>query len=244
MTGKPDATVWRDDAKAADFLEGTRGAIPFAAEQLDLTARIVRGAAIPVGRILDIGCGDGVLARSLLAHWPGANAVYTDFSPFMLSRARGRHPGGSPAGVYLEVDYSRPEWEEPLLGHGPFDVVLSGYSIHHQPDPVKKDIYRAIHRLLAPGGIFLHHEHVASPAPWMSGLFDTFFLDSLEAWHRARGSEKSRVELDREYYNRPDKEANILAPLDEQLRWLRDIGFRDVEVFFKVFELSLFGGRR
>jgi hypothetical protein len=42
----------------------------------------------------------------------------------------------------------------------------------------------------------------------------------------------------------PDKKENILAPGEEQCRWLRLIGFADVDCFLRVFELALFGGRK
>jgi hypothetical protein len=42
----------------------------------------------------------------------------------------------------------------------------------------------------------------------------------------------------------PAKRENILAPVEEQCRWLRLIGFADVDCFLKVFELALFGGRK
>jgi len=51
-------------------------------------------------------------------------------------------------------------------------------------------------------------------------------------------------ELSRTYIERPDKEGNILAPVELQCRWLRDLGFADVDCFFRLFELALFGGRR
>jgi hypothetical protein len=48
----------------------------------------------------------------------------------------------------------------------------------------------------------------------------------------------------RHYYDRPDKSANILAPVERQCTWLREIGFTDVDCYLKVFELAVFGGRR
>jgi tRNA (cmo5U34)-methyltransferase len=53
----------------------------------------------------------------------------------------------------------------------------------------------------------------------------------------------SQEEVEATYYNRPDKRENILAPMDAKCEWLRQIGFQDVDCFFKVFELALFGGR-
>ena len=41
---------------------------------------------------------------------------------------------------------------------------------------------------------------------------------------------------------RLDRPANILAPVEDQCRWLREIGFRDVDCFWKYFELAIFGG--
>lgn len=44
------------------------------------------------------------------------------------------------------------------------------------------------------------------------------------------------------YHSRPDKLANILAPVETQCTWLRDIGFAHVDIYLKIFELALFGG--
>ena len=55
---------------------------------------------------------------------------------------------------------------------------------------------------------------------------------------------QSRDEVARHYYDRPDKSANILAPVERQCTWLREIGFTDVDCYLKVFELAVFGGRR
>ena len=40
------------------------------------------------------------------------------------------------------------------------------------------------------------------------------------------------------------QEGNILAPVELQCEWLRRIGFEDVDCYFKIFELAVFGGRR
>ena len=62
--------------------------------------------------------------------------------------------------------------------------------------------------------------------------------------HRPKGvaTGKTRQQVDEEYYSRPDKAANLLAPVESQCKWLREIGFVDVDCYLKVFELALFGG--
>ena len=41
---------------------------------------------------------------------------------------------------------------------------------------------------------------------------------------------------------RPDRAANILALVEDQCAWLRTLGFRHVDCFWKYFELAIFGG--
>jgi tRNA (cmo5U34)-methyltransferase len=126
--------------------------------------------------------------------------------------------------------------------HGPFDLIVSGYSIHHQPDERKRSLYGELFELLAEGGLFLNLEHVASVAPWLEAAFDEYFVDALWRFHQQSGTGKNREQVAREYYARPDKAANILALTDVQCSWLREIGFKDVDCYFKALELALFGG--
>lgn len=98
--------------------------------------------------------------------------------------------------------------------------------------------------LLGAGGVFLNLEHVASPTPDVRRLFDSFFVDHLYRLHQSREPQKTREEIAKDYYHRPDKDENILASVDIQCQWLKQIGFADVDCFFKIFELALFGGRK
>jgi hypothetical protein len=65
-------------------------------------------------------------------------------------------------------------------------------------------------------------------------------------WRRRRecGEEVSLEEVRRAFLERPDRADNILAGVEEQCRWLRAIGFADVDCFWKYFELAVFGGFR
>jgi hypothetical protein len=97
---------------------------------------------------------------------------------------------------------------------------------------------------LKPGGLFLNLEHVAPTSAWAQQAFDDLFIDSLWSFHQKRGETISREEVADAWYHRPDKTVNILAPLEVQCAWLREIGFVDADCFFKLFQLALFGGRK
>jgi ubiquinone/menaquinone biosynthesis C-methylase UbiE len=190
--------------------------------------------------VLDLGCGDGVLAAAIVQRVPGAEVVLADFSEPMLQAARKRFAAAGAAAHFVLADYGVPSWTEAVAEWAPYDAIVSGYSIHHQPDRRKRAVYREIFGLLNPGGVFVNIEHVSSPSQWLGSLNDAMFIDSLHRLH----PNQSRDDVARLYYDRPDKDANILAPLEDQCAWLRDIGFTGVDCYLKVFELAVFGGRK
>jgi tRNA (cmo5U34)-methyltransferase len=65
-------------------------------------------------------------------------------------------------------------------------------------------------------------------------------------YHRRKekGEEVTLEQVRHAFLERPDRSANILALVEDQCRWLREIGFRDVDCFWKYFELAIFGGIR
>ena len=234
--------VWKSADLTRTFLEGVRGGIPYAVDQIEIMLRVVQGAGIPVSRFLDLGSGAGALAAALLTRFPNATGVLVDFSEPMLDAARGIFT--EPPHHLIEADFGESAWVPDVQSLAPFDVVVSGYAIHHQPDNRKRQVYQEIFDLLTPGGVFVNVEHVEPASPWISTLNDELFVDSLHAHHQRIGSGKSREQVATEYVYRPDKAANILAPVEAQCGWLRDIGFHDVDCYFKVFELAVFGGRK
>lgn len=237
------SSAWQTDQLAKTFLEGVRGAIPGADLQFEVIGKITQQWQPTPKRILDLGCGDGLLGRFLLSRYSAAEGVFVDFSDPMIEAARNQ-VGDMPRASVVKADFGAPEWRREIEKLGRFDIIISGFAIHHQPDERKRALYAELFTLLAPGGVLLNLEHVASSTPAGNTLFDDFFIDHLFAFHGRRDPEANREQIAAEFYKRPDKTENILAPLDVQCAWLRQIGFVDVDCFFKVFELALFGGRK
>jgi tRNA (cmo5U34)-methyltransferase len=236
--------VWKRDSLVRTFLDGIRGGIPFGAEQIEVMLRVIEARRAPVARFADLGCGGGALAQALLRQYPKAHATLVDFSEPMLDAARAQLGGYSPAPQFTVADLATPAWRTSIAGRAPVDVVVSGYAIHHLSDERKQALYAEIFNLLAPGGMFVNVEHVASHTAWIEALSDDLVIDSLHAFHATQGSRKSRAQVADEFVHRPDKAANILVPVEVQCEWLRAIGYADVDCYFKVFELAVFGGRR
>jgi SAM-dependent methyltransferase len=233
--------VWKREDLGKRYLEGVRRAIPLADYQIKIILLLIQKVMPEVNSFLDLGCGDGVLGRAILSKYPNAKGVFLDFSGTMIAAARKKAPKNRKL-FFLTQDYGKPSWVNSVKEFGKFDVVVSGFSIHHQTDKRKKEIYKEVFDLLRLDGLFLNLEHVSSPSHWLQHIFDEFFVDSLYSYHRSIGSSKTRVEIAKHHYKNPLKKANILAPVEMQCSWLRKIGFKEVDCYLKIFELALFGG--
>ncbi|MDQ4072084.1 MAG: class I SAM-dependent methyltransferase [Actinomycetota bacterium] len=169
-----------------------------------------------VDRFLDLGTGNGRMIDLVLGVRPASRAVGLDFSAVMIDHARRRFADDG------RVEIREHDLDEPLPLLGPFDAVVSGLAIHHCPDERKRDVYAEAYGLLRPGGVFLNLDHVASPT--------------------LRLHEKFLAALD--MAPEDDDPSNILLDVETQLRWLREIGFTDVDCYWKWREVALLGGVR
>ena len=245
------SAVWKDPSLVENFLTKVRKGVPLAQIQLDVMLRVIAGpeedhahGERPIHSFLDLGCGDGILAATILEKYPSARGTLVDFSTPMLQAALTNLQAYSSSLHISSVDYTDPAWFDIVSSHAPFDTIVSGFSIHHHPDHIKRQVYTDIYDLLLPGGAFVNIEHVSSTTSRNEALYDDYFIDSLWANQLTEGEAQTRSQVALAYHNREDKQANILAPVEDQCKWLSAIGFEDVDCFFKIFELAVFGGRR
>ena len=237
---------WRHPETAKQYLDEIVGAIPLQEAQLDVMLRLLNRDRTHLRRFMDLGCGDGVLADVILQSYPEAKAVLVDFSDTMLQAAKARLKDHAQQLQLLLADYGDPGWmfSGPEGGRKTFDAVVSRFSIHHQPDERKRDIYAEIYDRLEPGGIFINIEHVAPATSWAKDLFLEYMVDHLYAYQAQEGLGKDRQQVADDFKNRAGKDSNILAPVEEQCGWLRDVGFVDVDCYFRIFEIAIFAGKR
>ena len=179
-------------------------------------AALVEQLPQKVRRVLDLGTGDGRLLALVMLARPGCVGVALDFSPTMLEKAQTRFAGDG------EVQVVKHDLEKPLPALGLFDAVVSCFAIHHLEDDRKRELYDEVFGLLEPGGVFLNLEHVSSPTPRLHERF-------LHALGLAVGEEDP---------------SNRLLDVETQLRRLREIGYADVDCYWKWLEMALFGGEK
>ncbi len=238
-----DWRVWQNPETVSAFAEIRRGGIPGWREQLETLCQLLPESRIGgCSRVLDIGCGDGILLETVLRHWSDAVGVGLDGSEAMLDLARLRLGALNARIENLALaDFNDASWSGRFAGEK-FDAVVSGFAIHHSEDERKKQLYSEIFDFLNPGGAFVNIEHVASASPRGERLFDRLFAAPIVRMKWEQGEEVDFETALAEHESRLDKSANRLAPVETQLQWLREIGFTDVDCYWKQYELAVLAG--
>jgi SAM-dependent methyltransferase len=167
-----------------------------------------------VERFLDLGTGDGRLAALIRSRHPDARGFGLDSSGPMLARAVERFADQA------AIELVSHDLDRPIALDGPFDAVVSGLAIHHLDDRRKRSLFAEIQTLLGSGGVFANLDLVASISH-----------AEHERFRRAIGRER-------------DDPTDRLAGLCEQLEWLQECGFGEVDCRFKWLELALIVARR
>lgn len=166
-------------------------------------------------RVLDLGSGNGRLIKLLKEKLPKIEYIALDFSPHMLIELK-RQFLSDPLVKIVEHDLS---YELPST-LGKFDAIISSFALHHLTHKRKKELYFEIFSILKPGGIFCNLDHISSNSIRLSKYFRKIM---------------ARKPVNKEHEKR-------LTKIDIQIRWLLEIGFVDVDCYWRWLEFALLIG--
>jgi malonyl-CoA O-methyltransferase len=100
-------------------------------------------------RVLELGCGTGLLSRHLVKRYPRGHFVLTDAAPAMIAECRRNltHVRGPRIG-YEVMDAGE------AGGHAGLDLIVSSMTLHWLSDPAAS--LARLRSLLAPNGVLLY----------------------------------------------------------------------------------------
>jgi ubiquinone/menaquinone biosynthesis C-methylase UbiE len=122
---EPEAMDTLEEALAYDAMDHRAVNLAFAADALAL-------APTP-RRVLDIGCGTGLIPIVLLARTPHATVTAADLAAEMLRLAA---RNAARAGLAHRIALVRTDAKRLPWAPGDFDLIVSNSVVHHVPEPV------------------------------------------------------------------------------------------------------------
>jgi tRNA (cmo5U34)-methyltransferase len=205
-----------------------RKAVPGYADLFTTATELIPFTSDEPVDVLDLGAGTGFFASQVLEKYPMGRFVLWDVAGRMLDVARQRFRDRREQFRYVVDDYRN------LQDAGSFDLIVSSLSIHHLEDDEKRELFRRIYDILRDRGVFINIDLVRGPTPVLE---DFYCKNWFEKMRRAGASEeeiragiKRRLAFDKD------------ALLDDQLLWLREAGFTDVDCVYRNFKMGLFLG--
>ncbi len=170
-------------------------------------------------RILDLGAGTGLLTQLLYEKHPESEFTLIDLSEEMLNVAKERFSDlinfQYILGDYLATDFN-----------GKYDIIISSLSIHHLTSKEKQTLYKKIYEHLNPKGVFINADKVLGNTDKTEEMYisrENEFLENQDITPEERNIVYERRKLD------------IPSTLEDNLKWFKDIGFINCDVFFKYY---------
>jgi tRNA (cmo5U34)-methyltransferase len=226
-----DKTRWSEKTYAYEYLDRADLQVPERRRMLEVLKSFYNHFLKGRGqnRVLDLGCGDGILVHELLKIDPGISATLIDGSEDMLERARERLAG------YENLTFIRASFQELLeedLRLPESDLAASCLAIHHLAGDEKKALFGRIHTCLKPGGRFVNLDLVLPPVKTLEGWY-------LQLWREEIAGDADAIQrcMEEDHYRNLDT-------LGDQMKALEAAGFRDVDCFYKSGIFAVYGGRR
>ncbi len=210
-------------AIAREYDSGRRKFIPCFEDFYKNTTDFIVSAMNTPGGILDLGAGTGLLTMYYYQHFPHSKYLLVDIAKPMLAVAEERFRGIANI-AYSCADYSQ------TLPDGPFDLIVSGLSIHHLENDRKRSLFNNIRQKLTAGGVFVNYDQFCADTPEISEKFDRYWIKQL---HQSGLSDEElsqwneRRKLDRE------------CSLNDAITMLKNCKFSNVDCVYSCQKFSV-----
>lgn len=217
------------DASASTYDQARRQLIPCFDEFYRTALSLIPYPQQVHFRVLDLGAGTGLLAQCVSEQFPHAHITLVDISESMLSQAQERFSAQPGRFEFITADYAT----QAIAGH--FDIVLSALSIHHLSDALKESLFQRIYDRLPDGGLFINADQVLGATPEIEGIYRNHWLQQVRALGVSNPHLTAALERMKE---------DRMAPLENQLGWLRQAGFKRVNCWYKNYSFVVFSGQK
>jgi tRNA (cmo5U34)-methyltransferase len=238
----PSPNTW-DEHNTQTFVDYGRYFIPEREHQLHIIAGLLPRRIASVA-ILELCCGEGILAQTILERYPGASIYGLDGSTGMLKRAIQRLAPYGERFQARQFNLADLAWRDDYTH---LNAVVSSLAIHHLDGSQKQALFKDVYRMLAPGGALIIADVIepAHPRGW------ELAADEWDAAVRQRAIQLDDSLVGFEFFSREHwnmyryfdpEDIDKPSPLFDQLKWLEQAGFYGIDVFWMSAGHAIYGG--
>jgi tRNA (cmo5U34)-methyltransferase len=190
-------------------------------------------------KMLDLGCGDGIITHEILTVDNTVAATLLDGSGDMLAHAQERFK------EYRDMRYIKASFQEILADDvldNNFSFVVSSLAIHHLALEEKNSLFGKIYYCLDAGGYFVNIDVALSPTETLEQWYLLLWKEWIDEKKASLGIKGNYFsDIVRRYKDNRDNKPDTLK---DQMNALADIGFKDVDCFYKYGIFTMYGGRK
>lgn len=200
----------------AEYDRQIKRTLPFYEEMFQQVVDIVRILNLQSLRWLDVGCGTGKMARTVLDNFDIQKMVCIDVEQEMLERAESLRDDEKVE--FLQCDVRQLPYQEM------FDIVTAIQVNHYFKKNDRIAAIKNCYDALAENGIYISFENFAPESEEGAGLY-------LERWREfqiVNGKSKEEADLHIKRYG----QNYFPISISESIGLLKDCGFRMVEIFW------------
>lgn len=178
-------------------------------------------------KVLDLGCGTGVLSHLVLKNFQQANLVAFDFSENMLRACKNNLSAYQDRIKFQQGDFAIDD-----IGSD-YDLVISGLAIHHLDAEGKQALFKKLFSKMNPGSSLLIQEIVKGVSEELTQKYEKLWRKFI----KDNGENEN-------YWFAKHLEEDIPDSVENQTRWLAESGFVDVGCHFRYLNFAVFGGSK
>ncbi len=210
----PDAAPWADWLAGWDAQQ--QGYLPDREDRFTCMLDVLEAVGTSDPVVLDLAAGPGAVSQRVLTRFPGARTVAVDYDPVLITLGRGALAHLSDRITWVEADLRTTGWRD-LLPVDRVDAVLSTTALHWLTPDELDQLYRLLHDLLVPGGVFLNGDTLrfGDDRPRLAEL-TTRVRKAYQ--HRYATGQEARPEEWQEWWERMRADGSGLLPFEERAR--------------------------
>lgn len=215
------------DEEAAEYDEKFIKIIPHYLQMTDALVEAIPFDAEKSIQVLDLGCGTGNISKKVLERFNNAEICCIDIAENMIEMTKAKLAQYKNI-TFRNEDFAKAEFSQK------FDTVVSSLAVHHLQDNEKEAFYKKIYGLINDGGCFYNADIV---------LAETEYLQNLNLSRWARHMKKNIPEKEvEEKWIPAHKDGDMPAKLSDQIMWLKKAGFKNIDIVWKYYNFTVFGG--